>query len=294
MHACFFCTTTSADAGNTAIRKVNATTGIIITLADSNLMVYAARHVLALADGLVYFTPQNTGLDCKLFQYDSSTNSFNNSTLGDAQCHLTGMAVNPATQQLNVVDNNSAGTGALYSVDVSGSFNSTPPVTSFVTQVPGGLETIACNGSDAAYLTGPIAQNIYKLPTGGVAEIWDNGTFGPVQGGLATDAVFGFPYAVAVDGAGNMLISTQTNCLVWLVDAATGRLQVVAGNNNDCGDAVVPDNPGMTRLNNPTGLAFGPGGGYAVISDTDNHRILKVKMSCVPPGVCRVANAQMA
>jgi hypothetical protein len=101
------------------------------------------------------------------------------------------------------------------------------------------------------------------------------------DGGPATSAELSFPQAVAVDGAGNLLIADTVNDRVRVVAAATGTL---FGQSMTAGDiyTVAGDGTGgysgdggpatSTELDAPRGVAV-DGAGNLVIADTANYRV---------------------
>lgn len=67
-------------------------------------------------------------------------------------------------------------------------------------------------------------------------------------GVAATDAKFDSGLSdVAFDAAGNMLLSEYNGCRVWLVEAGTGLLRLVAGT-GAFGSALKAGNPTNTQL----------------------------------------------
>jgi hypothetical protein len=128
---------------------------------------------------------------------------------------------------------------------------------------------IAFNGSAEAFIA--TYQGIYKWALDSNSGPWskwpESAGQRPATGGIATNTVFDLPYALGVDTAGNMLISTlgEGACHVWLVEAQTGKLRLVAGS-GVCGNTWDPD-PAQIQLDMSYGVAFGPEGRSAVIAD---------------------------
>ncbi len=135
-------------------------------------------------------------------------------------------------------------------------------------------------------LTLDAAGNIYIVDTGNdmvrrvdtagvITTVAGNGVQGyDGDGGPATNAQLYFPTCVRVDGAGNLYIADSGNHRIRRVDATTGLISTVAGTgtagfSGDDGDAV------SAELNRPSYLALdGTGGVY--IADTNNHRVRHV------------------
>ena len=102
------------------------------------------------------------------------------------------------------------------------------------------------------------------------------------DGGAAVEASLMNPHGVAVDGAGNVYIADTLNHRIRRVDGATGVITTIAGNGSlgyggDGGPAA------DARLAGPSGVAIAPDGGL-YIADTDNRRIRKLTPSESGPG----------
>jgi hypothetical protein len=273
MHRC-----ADADSGNAVIRKVNASSGNISTIAGpSTPQPY--YHVLAAADGNVYYTDSYAH---RLYQY-TTTGSINNITLGDSSSQLVGMAFRASTQTLYVGDDNS-GTGVIYSVNVAGPFSSNPPTVSTLLAVPVSyLRTLALDNAGTLYMGWSDNPSTYTRFSNGTIAVWNNGTNPAAPGATARDVVFNSTYGVAVDSAGNLLISDMTGCKVWLANATTGKLLLVAGVENgdaSCGSSFWPNSPQSTQLSAPMAVAFGADESTALITDFFNHRLLQVRLNC--------------
>ena len=111
--------------------------------------------------------------------------------------------------------------------------------------------------------------------TGVIMTVAGNGEFGfSGDGGPGTSASLYNPYAVAVDGGGNVLIADYNNHRIRRVAAGTGVITTVAGNGEFgfSGDG----GPGTSAsLWGPTGVAV-DGGGNVLIADYNNHRIRRL------------------
>jgi uncharacterized protein (TIGR03437 family) len=115
------------------------------------------------------------------------------------------------------------------------------------------------------------SQVVRKVaPNGIITTVAGNGTEGySGDGGPATTAALNFPRGIAVDAAGNLFISDQSNERIRKV--SNGIITTVAGNGSGgyAGDGGVATS---ARLNNPAGLALDAAGNL-YISDRDNNRI---------------------
>ena len=123
-----------------------------------------------------------------------------------------------------------------------------------VSAVPGDISTVA----------GGIPHGAIEPTTHG-----DEG-----DGGAATTAYMSFPWAVAVDGAGNLFIADTFNSRIRRVDALTGIITTYAGN-GDYGSSGDGGAATSATLSYPYGVVV-DGSGNVFIADTDNHRIRRV------------------
>ena len=97
---------------------------------------------------------------------------------------------------------------------------------------------------------------------------------GGVQGALVANTTLSSPSGVAADARGNVYVADTGSQRVWLLNATTGLMSVVAGNgwmgfDGDRGPAT------SATLFGPTEVAV-DGGGNLLIADTYNHRIRRV------------------
>ncbi len=94
------------------------------------------------------------------------------------------------------------------------------------------------------------------------------------DGGPATEATFQGPKELAVDGRGNLYVVDTENHAIRRIDAATGRVMTVAGDGHQGGTG--DGGPATAaRLDRPHGVAIGADGAVW-IGDTGNHRIRRV------------------
>ncbi|SIO58603.1 NHL repeat-containing protein [Singulisphaera sp. GP187] len=94
------------------------------------------------------------------------------------------------------------------------------------------------------------------------------------DGGPAKEATFDGPKELAIDRAGNLFIVDTENHAIRRIDARTGLIRTVAGTGRRGGEG---DGGAATSalLDRPHGVAVGPDGAV-YIGDTGNHRIRKV------------------
>ena len=110
------------------------------------------------------------------------------------------------------------------------------------------------------------------------------------DGGAATNASFNNSrYGLALDGANNLLIADQSNQRVRRVEALTGLITTIAGNGTQSfsGDGGQATN---ATLSSPVGLAVDEAGNI-FIADAGNHRIRRVDVgstaSAPPLGITK-------
>lgn len=93
------------------------------------------------------------------------------------------------------------------------------------------------------------------------------------DGGLAVSTRLGLPFGVAVDGLRNIYIADSTYDRVRKVDSATGRIETIAGRSEGLGGDGGPARD--AKLKNPNDVAV-DGLGNIYIADQYNHRIRRV------------------
>lgn len=112
-------------------------------------------------------------------------------------------------------------------------------------------------------------------PDGGIATVASTGEKGyGGDGGPAATAIFDRPKEMTLDGAGNVLVVDTENHAIRFIDWRTDRVSTIAGTGEHgySGDGV----PAVqARLARPHGVAVGPDGSF-YIGDTENHRIRRV------------------
>ena len=194
-----------ADTGNFAIRKVEAATGIITTVAGNGSSGYSGDGGPATSAQLQ--EPRGVAVD------------------GSGNLYI-------ADNQGNAIRKVVAETGIITTV----AGNGTPgysgnggPATSAQFNQPGG---VAVDGSGNLYIADYRNSAIRKVAaaTGRITTIAGNGAPGySGDGGLATSARLAYPRGVAVDGSGNLYIADADNNMVRAVAAVTGIITTVAG-----------------------------------------------------------------
>ena len=134
---------------------------------------------------------------------------------------------------------------------------------------------VAVDGNGDLFVVDKRNNCVYKMDqSGAISVIAGRGVAGfEGDGGSATDALLWWPYAVAVDEAGNLFIADSANNRVRKVER-NGIIDTVAGNglagfSGDGGPAL------KARLNHPCGLAIDSKGNL-LIADSWNNCIRRV------------------
>jgi DNA-binding beta-propeller fold protein YncE len=96
------------------------------------------------------------------------------------------------------------------------------------------------------------------------------------DGGPARDAVLNGPKHIAVDRAGDVLITDTENHVIRKYSPRTGTMTRVAGT-GQAGSAGVGGPPEACQLNRPHGAFPDPRTGRIYISDSENHRVLRIE-----------------
>ncbi|HXP08168.1 MAG TPA: Ig-like domain repeat protein [Acidobacteriaceae bacterium] len=242
-----------ADFNNSRIRKVNAATGVITTVAGNGSGVYSGDGGPATSAGLV-----NAGEVI----VDSAGNLYITDYLG---CRIRKVA---------------AGTGIITTVAGNGTVGYSGDggaATSAEFHYPGGA------GIDSAgnlYITDQYNNRVRKVSasTGIITTVAGNGTQGySGDGGLATSAELYYPGTIAIDSADNVYFSDQFNNRVRKIDAKTQVITTLAGT----GPAgFTGDGGAATRaeLGGALGIALDSAGNL-YIADYGNNRIRKVDIT---------------
>ena len=108
--------------------------------------------------------------------------------------------------------------------------------------------------------------------TGLIRTVAGNGARGySGDGGPALKATFDGPKELAVDRAGNIFLVDTENHAIRRIEAKTGIVRTVAGSGQRGGEG--DGGPATSaRLDRPHGVAIGPDQALIYIGDTENHR----------------------
>jgi sugar lactone lactonase YvrE len=250
-----------ADSGTNRIRRVDALTGIITTVAGSGTSIGFGTGGFS-GDG----GPAT-----------SATLSFPTGVAVDASGNL--FVADEGNERIRRVD---AATGIITTVAGNGTYCSSPTGpcgdsglgTSANLSQPQG---VAVDSSGNLFIADAGNNRIRRVDgtTGIITTVAGNGTAGySGDGGPATSASLAFPESVTVDGSGNLFIADDANDRIRRVDAVTGFITTVAGNgtfgfSGDGGAAT------SASLGNAVGVSVDISGNL-FIADPNNHRIRRV------------------
>ena len=127
-------------------------------------------------------------------------------------------------------------------------------------------EGVAVDGGGNVFIADWYNQRVRRVDatSGLISTIAGTGAFGySGDGGAGTSAQLNSPAGVAVDAAGNVFIADSGNSRVRRVDATTGLISTIAGTG------------ASAQLNGPIGVAV-DAAGNVFIADSGNHRVRRV------------------
>lgn len=288
------------DTDNLRIREVNASTGIITTVAGNSDIVC----VSAIEDG----ARATAGGICNGsggFSFDKSGDLF----YADLNMvkELTHLGTPPSAPTAAPAFSVSGGT---YSTSQTVSLSdSTPGATIHVTINPQPVEnqgepaivteglayrrpinvvggvTIGAVAVAPGHIPSPAVVNTYTIstpPASIVETIAGGGTtpFPSSSGGPATMAILGESSAIASDASGNLFLADVSNNVVWRIDAASGVITVFGGNGSaGTGNSFGDNGPATSaNLSYPDGLAV-DSAGNVYISDEEHYEVREVLAS---------------
>jgi sugar lactone lactonase YvrE len=234
-------------------------------------------------DGNVYFTDDHG----ELYVYSKTAKPTTSVSImpGSSALDLQGLARRPTDNLIYVLMNfNPRSTPQLYSVNTTWGLAVKHIKSLPETDVSAG---IAFNNSGTAYITGNDGRIYTWSGSGETSWVQWNTGISPASAGLdVTTVKFDYPYGIAVDAAGNVLLSENGDPSgghrVWLVKHSgteSGKLQLVVGAGSQ-GKTIVSGDASRTELSCPWGVAFGPEGASVYIAENCGNPILKVSLEC--------------
>ena len=296
-----------ADTINYRIRKVDASTGYISTVAGNG------AHYGSIGDGgaaisAQLYNPEGVVVDSAGNIYIADSGNHRIRKVGTAAIQFAATAIGSSTTRNVVLQLTSTlnitgiaapqsqggkqefavGTVSGCTVDATGATSTasgticTVPVTftpgySGLRPVP--LQVSTHSGSTttvyAVALNGIGTGPQVALTPGTISTAAGNGSYGySGDGGAATSAKLSQPYGVAVDSAGNIYIADEGNYSIRKVTVSTGKISTVAGTGTQgsIGDGGAATSAGLSQT---FGVAVDSAGNI-YIADIDNQRIRKV------------------
>ena len=296
-----------ADWGNSRIRKIDVTTGMVTTIAGNGTFGFSGDNGLATEAGLG--APFGVASDSAgdIFIADTFIHRIRRvnseagvitTVAGDGFTQFSGdngFAHGASLSQPEGIARDSSGN--LFIADTSNHrIRRVDGVTGIITTIAGNGENGFSGDGEAATdarLSSPesvavdLAGNLFvadtfnsrirrvELATGTIATVAGNGEYGfSGDGGPATEAALADPSGIAVDSNGNLYIADSTNNRVRFVDATNGFITTIAGD-GDLGFSGDDGPASSASLYNPGGVAF-DGSGNLLIADTGNNVIRQV------------------
>jgi hypothetical protein len=237
-----------AEQLNHIIRKVNASSGIVTTIAGNGTSGYSGDGGSATSAQLE--NPTSISMD-----------SFGNVYFADCNNH----AIRKITASSGIISTIAGNGTSGFSGDGGLATNAT------ISQPWG----VCLDDSNNIYFSSSNRVRKIRASTGIITTVVGIGSFGSSgDGGLATNAQLSFPGGLAVDNSGNIYIADEGNSKIRKVIASTGIISTVAGNGGQgySGDGNTATN---ASLNNAWGIAVDAFKNI-YIADRNNNRIRKV------------------
>jgi sugar lactone lactonase YvrE len=296
-----------ADGFNQRIRKINASTGIITTVAGTGTAGYSGDGGAATSAKLNY--PNALCLDGSGNIYISDVN---NSRIRKVTASTGKISTIAGIGSAGFSGDGGLATGAAVAntwavaVDTAGNVYISDNGNSRIRKITastGFISTIAGGGSsllDGVPATtadiGPtgvavdLSGNIYISETGTntirkvdaitglINTIAGNGTSGfSGDGGAATSAQLNYPWGIMIDASGDIYFSDEGNQRVRKITASSGEINTIAGNgvygySGDGGAAT------GAQISTPNGLCLDPSGNL-YFGDVNNNRVRKVALA---------------
>jgi hypothetical protein len=285
-----------ADSGNERVRKIDALTGVITTVAGGvmpqnadaelspPLQPFAIaldqnNHLYARSEGVIKSVDLNTGTVSTLLTgvpavgpiafdgnrtlYYSSNLSFGNGSLANNGVWAVDVTTGTPSQIAG---------GNAHAAEPSG--DGGPALQAGLSDVQG----LALDGQGNLYLADSGFEDIRKidLNTGIISTV--AGVANQVgysgDGGPATAATFYDPAGLAYDGAGHLTIADIYNNVLRQIDLATNIITTIAGTHT-AGFSGDGGSPTGAMLYDPRQVAYDPSGNLLIV-DSKNYRVRRV------------------
>jgi uncharacterized protein (TIGR03437 family) len=235
-----------ADTQNNKVRKV-AADGTISTIAGTGALAISGDGGAAIKAGIVQ--PQGVAVDSSGNVYVSTLN------------------------QIRMVNSQGIISTMVNTADSGGFGGDNGPATAATLDFPQGL---AVDSAGNLYIADTYNHRIRKVSGGTITTVVGSGPFYPEttgsfsgDGGPATSATLSFPYGVAFDSSGNMLVVDSKNYVIRKVDAKTGIIKTVAGTPTKLGYGGDGELATAALLANPISVAADTAGNL-YIADASN------------------------
>jgi sugar lactone lactonase YvrE len=292
-----------ADSDNNVIRRVDAATGRITTVAGTSAAGYSGDNGPATGSKLNY--PYDVVVDSSGNAYVADYENQRIRKIAAATGVITTVVGNGKRDDTG--DGGPATSAALYdptgvAIDTSGNLliaqdllvRKVSAQTGIISTVAGngdvafsgdggpatsaaiGVISVAVDAADDLFISDYLASRVRRVDarTGIINTVAGNGDTNWGDNGPAIAAQFYYPYGIALDAAGNLFIADTENQRIRKVTAATGVITTVAGSGRwgDSGDGGPAALAAFRRLFD---VAVDPSGNL-FIPDTENSRIRKV------------------
>jgi sugar lactone lactonase YvrE len=242
-------------SGNHRIRRVDAATGVILTVAGNGDGGYSGDGVLATTTSLL--DPHGVYVD----------------NLGSVYIADTG------NDRVRKVD---AATGVITTLAGNGSHGYSGDGGAASSASLSSPSAVFVDGSSNVYISDTGNHRVRRVDgvTGTITTVAGNGYQGySGDDVLATSTALFEPRGIFVDGSGNLYIADRSNFRIRRVDGVTGAITTVAGNGYGFSGAWGDGGPATeASVRYPEGL-FLDALGNIYIADTYNYRIRKVDKS---------------
>lgn len=299
-----------ADQGNSKVRRINLTTGIITTIAGTGTAGYTGEGT---ATAVRLNQPSGVAVDAagNVLIADASNNRIRRVTPAGVISTIVGNGFGGFFGDGGLATNASINGPRSLAVDASGNIvfsDANNQRVRYVASPSTTIRSIAGNGT-AGYLAdgvvatttrinGPrgvafdAAGDIYiadmtnsrirkvTMSTLTISTVAGTGSAGPLgDGGAATSAQVNLPTGVTFDAAGNLIISDVSNNKIRMVNGA-GTISTIVGTGTAgwAGDGAPAT---AAQISGPRAIQIMPNGSY-YISDAGNNRIRLVKNNSTP------------